>query len=338
LRLNLSSMKAVIPIAGAGTSLRPHTFTQPKPLIPVAGKPIIFFIIDQLLSVGVNHFVFIIGHLGDKLQMEIERAYPNLTKSFILQIDRTGIAHAIWTAKAEFQDADQILIALGDTIIDDNIQKFIDTEHSCFGVKKVQDPREFGIAEFNDAGFVIRVIEKPKIPISNMALVGLYKIKEVPALLSAIEYNIENNLKTHGEFQLTDAIMRMIEKKIKFEAITVKNWFDCGKREILLETNETLLKKYAVNNKTQRTFPNTIIIPPVSIGENCNIKNSIIGPYVTIGNQAIIEKSIVSDSIIGDFSTIKSIILKRSIVGNDASIKGLSQSLNIGDNTEIDFS
>jgi glucose-1-phosphate thymidylyltransferase len=130
----------------------------------------------------------------------------------------------------------------------------------------------------------------------------------------------------------------MIEKKIKFEAITVKNWFDCGKREILLETNETLLKKYAVNNKTQRTFPNTIIIPPVSIGENCNIKNSIIGPYVTIGNQAIIEKSIVSDSIIGDFSTIKSIILKRSIVGNDASIKGLSQSLNIGDNTEIDFS
>lgn len=331
-------MKAIIPIAGAGTRLRPHTFTQPKPLIPVAGKPIIFFIIDQLLGVGVDDFVFIIGHLGDKLQMEIERAYPNLRKSFVVQKDRTGIAHAIWTARAEFENANQILIALGDTIIDDNIQKFIDAEHSCFGVKKVQDPREFGIAEFNDSGKVIRVVEKPQIPISNMALVGLYKIKEVTALLDAIAYNIEHNVTTYGEFQLTDAIMKMIENGIWFEAIPVKNWFDCGKREILLETNETLLKKYAVKNKTQHDFPNTIIIPPVSIGENCIIKNSIIGPYVTIGNQAIIEKSIVSDSIIGDFSTIGSIILKRSIIGSDASIKGLNQSLNIGDNAEIDFS
>jgi glucose-1-phosphate thymidylyltransferase len=331
-------MKAIIPIAGAGTRLRPHTFTQPKPLIPVAGKPIIFFIIDQLLSIGVDHFVFIIGYLGDKLQMEIQRAYPDLTKSFVLQTNRSGIAHAIWTAKAEFENENQILIALGDTIIDDNIQKFIDNEHSCFGVKKVQDPRDFGIAEFSDSGKVIRVIEKPKIPISNMALVGLYKIKEVTALLEAIEYNLENNLTTYGEFQLTDAIMRMIKKGIWFEAIPVKNWFDCGKREILLETNETLLKKYAVKNKTKHSFPNTIIIPPVSIGENCIIKNSIIGPYVTIGNQAIIEKAIISDSIIGDFSTIGSIILKRSIIGSDASIKGLNQSLNIGDNTEIDFS
>jgi glucose-1-phosphate thymidylyltransferase len=331
-------MKAIIPIAGAGTRLRPHTFTQPKPLIPVAGKPIIFFIIDQLLSIGVDDFVFIIGHLGDKLQMEIERAYPHLTKSFVVQIDRSGIAHAIWTGRAEFENEEQILIALGDTIIDDNIQKFIDNDHSCFGVKKVQDPREFGIVEFNDNGKVIRVIEKPKIPISNMALVGLYKINEVAALLAAIEHNIEHKVTTYGEFQLTDAIMRMIENGIWFEAIPVKNWFDCGKREILLETNETLLKKYAVTNKVNHSFPNTIIIPPVSIGENCIIKSSIIGPYVTIGNQAIIEKAIISDSIIGDFSTIGSIILKRSIIGSDASIKGLNQSLNIGDNTEIDFS
>jgi glucose-1-phosphate thymidylyltransferase len=331
-------MKAIIPIAGAGTRLRPHTFTQPKPLIPVAGKPIIFFIIDQLLSIGVDDFVFIIGHLGDKLQMEIEQAYSGLRKSFVVQKDRAGIAHAIWTAKAAFEDSNQVLIALGDTIVDDNIQKFIDAEHSCFGVKKVQDPREFGIAEFNDSGGVIGVVEKPKIPISNMALVGLYKIKDVAALLTAIEYNIEHKITTYGEFQLTDAIMRMIENGIQFEAIPVKNWFDCGKREILLETNETLLKKYAVKNPLPHNFPNTIIIPPVSIGENCVIKNSIIGPYVTIGNQAIIEKSIVSDSIIGDFSTIGSIILKRSIIGSDASIKGLNQSLNIGDNAEIDFS
>ncbi len=331
-------MKAIIPVAGAGTRLRPHTFTQPKPLIPVAGKPIIFFIIDQLRAAGVNDFVFIIGHLGDKIEMEIEKAYPNLTKTFVIQTDRSGIAQAIWVARETFKDEEQILIALGDTIIDDNIQKFIIAPNSCFGVKKVNDPREFGIAELNDNGSVIRVIEKPQIPISNMALVGLYKIKEVSALLSAIAYNIEHQRTTYGEYQLTDAIMQMIENGISFDAISVKNWFDCGKREILLETNETLLKKYAVQHKITQSFPNTIIIPPVSIGEDCTITDSIIGPFVTIGNRASIQKAIVSDSIIGDFSTIETVILNRSIIGSDTSIKGLNQSLNIGDNTEIDFS
>lgn len=331
-------MKAIIPVAGAGTSLRPHTFTQPKPLIPVAGKPIIFFIIDQLVAVGVTEFVFIIGHLGDKIEIEVTKVYPDLEKTFIVQNHRSGIAHAIWIAKNTFEHSDEILIVLGDTIIDDNIKPFIDSTDSCFGVKKVNDPREFGIAEFNDAGEVVRVVEKPQIPISNMALVGWYKITDVKALLSAIQYNIENKITTYGEYQLTDAIMRMIEKQHQFKAIPVKNWFDCGKREILLLTNETLLKKYAVQNKTQHKYPNTIIIPPVSIGENCQIKDSIIGPYVTIGHQATIQKAIVNDSIIGDFSTIETVILNRSIIGSDASIKGTNQSLNIGDNTEIDFS
>lgn len=331
-------MKAIIPVAGVGTRLRPHTYTQPKPLIPVAGKPIIFFIIDQLVAVGVTEFVFIIGHLGDKIEVEVTAAYPELDKTFIVQNHRSGIAHAIWIAKDTFEESEQILIILGDTIVDDDIKQFVDSPKSCFGVKKVNDPREFGIAEFNDVGEVVRVVEKPQIPISNMALVGWYKITDVKALLTAIQYNLENKITTYGEYQLTDAIMRMIETQHQFKAIPIKNWFDCGKREILLLTNETLLKKYAVQNKTEHNYPNTIIIPPVSIGENCQIKDSIIGPFVTIGNQAKIQKSIINDSIIGDFSTIETVILNRSIIGSDASIKGTNQSLNIGDNTEIDFS
>lgn len=331
-------MKAIIPVAGVGTRLRPHTYTQPKPLIPVAGKPIIFFIIDQLVAVGVTEFVFIIGHLGDKIEVEVTEAYPDLEKIFVVQNHRSGIAHAIWTAKDTFVDSEQVLIILGDTIIDDDVQPFIDSPQSCFGVKKVNDPREFGIAEFNDVGEVVRVVEKPQIPISNMALVGWYKITDVKALLAAIQYNLDNEITTYGEYQLTDAIMRMIENQHQFKAIPIKNWFDCGKREILLLTNETLLKKYAVQNKTEHDYPNTIIIPPVSIGEHCEITDSIIGPYVTIGNQAKIKKAIVNDSIIGDFSTIETVILNRSIIGSDASIKGTNQSLNIGDNTEIDFS
>ncbi len=331
-------MKVIIPVAGVGTRLRPHTYTQPKPLIPVAGKPIIFFIIDQLVEVGITEFVFIIGHLGDKIEVEVAEAYPDLDKTFIVQNHRSGIAHAIWVARETFVNSDEILIVLGDTIIDDNIKPFITASNSCFGVKKVNDPREFGIVEFNEVKEVVRVVEKPQIPISNMALVGWYKVTDVKALLSAIQYNIENKITTYGEYQLTDAIMRMIENQHQFTAIPIKNWFDCGKREILLLTNETLLKKYAVQNKTQHNYPNTIIIPPVSIGENCTIKDSIIGPYVTIGHQAKIKQSIINDSIIGDFSTIETVILNRSIIGSDASIKGTNQSLNIGDNTEIDFS
>jgi glucose-1-phosphate thymidylyltransferase len=331
-------MKVIIPVAGAGTSLRPHTFTQPKPLIPVAGKPIIFFIIDQLIEIGVQEYVFIIGHLGDKLQLELEENYPNLEMEFVIQSNRLGIGHAIWTAKSTFEDTTEILIILGDTIIDGDIFKVIDCQSSCFGVKKVKDPRGFGIAEFSDDGSVIRVVEKPKIPISNMALVGLYKIKEVPLLLEVIEEMIEKEERTHGELQLTDAIMKMIEKGVNFKAIPVKNWFDCGKREILLETNATLLKKYATKNIEVSNYPNTIIIPPVSIGGNCTISDSIIGPYVSIGNQARIKKGIIKDSIIGNYATINTIILNKSVIGNDASIKGTSQSLNIGENTEIDFS
>lgn len=331
-------MKAIIPVAGAGTNLRPHTFTQPKPLIPVAGKPIIFYIIDQLIELGVQEYVFIIGHLGDKLQLELEANYPNLEMQFIVQANRLGIAHAIWTAKAAFNEAEEILIILGDTIIDGDIFKVIECDASCFGVKKVNDPRGFGIAEFSDDGSVIRVVEKPRIPISNMALVGLYKIKEVPLLLTLIAEMIEKEERTYGELQLTDAIMKMIEKGVKFKAIPVKNWFDCGKREILLETNATLLKKYALKNIKSNKYPNTIIIPPVIIGENCTISDSIIGPFVSIGNQASIKKGIIKDSIIGNYATISTIILNKSVIGSDATIKGTNQSLNIGDNAEIDFS
>lgn len=331
-------MKAIIPVAGAGTSLRPHTFTQPKPLIPVAGKPIIFFIIDQLIEIGVQEYVFIIGHLGDKLQLELEANYPTLEMEFVVQSKRLGIAHAIWTAKKAFEDAAEVLIILGDTIIDGDIFKVIDCEISCFGVKKVKDPRGFGIAEFSDDGTVIRVVEKPQIPISNMALVGLYKIKEVSLLLDVITEMIEKEERTHGELQLTDAIMKMIEKGVNFKAIRVKNWFDCGKREILLETNATLLKKYAPQNITQNNYPNTIIIPPVIIGDNCQISDAIIGPYVSIGNQVTIKKGIIKNSIIGNYATIHTIILNQSVIGSDASIKGTNQSLNIGENAEIDFS
>ncbi len=333
-------MKAIIPVAGAGTRLRPHTYTQPKPLIPVAGKTIISFIIDELVEVGITDFVFIIGYLGEKIQNYLEKKYPNLNKEFVQQTSREGIAHALWIAKETFKDAEEIIIVFGDTIIDLDLKNVLEAPNSCLCVKQVKDPREFGVVEFDENGIVKKVVEKPNIPKSNMAMVGFYKIKEVSTLIEVIEHNIKNNIKTHGEFQFTDALMGMIERGVKFSTITVDNWFDCGKREILLETNAMLLDKegYASDYLDLPAFENTIIIHPVSIGKDCEISNSIIGPHVTIGPNVKIEYSIVKESIIGSYASISEVVLHNSLVGSDAAIKGLSQSLNIGDNTEIDFS
>ena len=332
-------MKAIIPVAGVGTRLRPLTYTQPKPLIPVAGKPIISFLIDQLLKVGVKEFIFITGYLGEKIKHYVEQQYPDVEKIFIEQENRDGSGHAIWIARKALRGVEEAIIVFGDSIIDINLKAFVDAPNSCLAVRKVADPREFGIVEFNEEGRVSRLVEKPKIPKSNMAMVGLYKIKEVPLLLKALKYNIKNNIRTGGEFPLTDALMRMVAKNnVVFDTMDVNNWYDCGKIEILLETNAILLNKKGYASANLPLYESSIIVNPVSIGKNCIIKNSIIGPHVTIGEHTIISDSIIKNSIIGNYAAIKEIVLQKSVVGNDAGITGSRQSLNIGDNTEIDFS
>ncbi|MEL7020113.1 MAG: sugar phosphate nucleotidyltransferase [Bacteroidota bacterium] len=331
-------MKAIIPVAGTGTRLRPLTYTQPKPLIPVAGKPIISFIIDQLTSIGVKDFIFVIGYLGEKIKNFVEAAYPELNKSFVTQEQRDGSGHAVWMARELLKDTDEIVIFFGDTIIDIDFQQVLNTPNSCLGVKSVDNPREFGVVEYGNDGFAKRVVEKPTIPKSNMAMVGFYKITEVAALVRALDFNVKNNIRTGNEFPLTDGFMRMIEDGIKFSTVTVSNWYNCGKREVLLKTNAILLDKEGYASYNLPHYENTIIINPVSIGKNCNISNSIIGPHVTIGNHATIQSAIVQDSILGNYASIKEAVLRHSIIGNDTAITGLRQSLNIGDNTEIDFS
>lgn len=332
-------MKVVIPVAGAGTRLRPHTYTQPKPLLPVAGKPIICFIVDKLAEAGLTDFVFVIGYLGDKVRDFIEHRYPHLKTEFVYQEYREGSGHAVWTAHEAIKDEDEVFIAFGDTIFDADLKLMLDCPHSCIGVKKVNDPREFGVAEFDERGFVTRMVEKPRIPKSNMAIVGLYKIKEVKALLRAVEHLMQTDQRTVGEIQLTDALQHILEQGAPFQAIPVNNWFDCGRKEVLLETNAMLLgqRGYATDAFSMPVYENTIIIHPVAIGENCHIANSIIGPHVTIGNNVTINSAIVKDSIIGNFASIDEVVLRHSVVGIDAVIKGRNLSLNIGDNTEIDF-
>ncbi len=331
-------MKAIIPVAGVGSRLRPHTYSQPKPLMPVAGKPILGFILERLIKAGVTEFVFVIGYLGEKIEDYVTNNFPDIKTYFVPQQTREGLGHAIWLCKSLIEENESIIIALGDTIFDADIESVIASPYSALGLKKVDDPRDFGVAELDDEGFIIRVIEKPSIPKSNLALVGFYKIVESDALFEALDFNIQQGFKTQGEFHLTDALMVLITKGIKIQGFKVLNWYDCGKKEILLETNAILLRKTGGNTSEDIKVENTIINEPVSIAKGCNIKNSIIGPNVTIGENTIIGYSIVKDSIIGNYAIIDDVVLHHSVIGSDATIKGLSQSLNIGDNTEIDLS
>jgi len=330
-------MKAIIPVAGAGTKLRPHTYTQPKALIPVAGKPILSFIIDELVEAGVKDYIFVIGYLGEKIRDYVEKNYPKLHVSFVEQEQREGIGHAIWLTRNVVEKDEELIIVLGDSVFDADMKSLMKSNYSILGVKKVDDPRSFGVAEVNEDGLVTLVEEKPQIPRSNLALVGIYKINESAALFDALNYIITNNIKTRGEFHLTDAIMRMIDIGISFKPFKVNNWFDCGKKEILLETNATMLRKAGFATLRNPRFEKTIIIDPVFIGENCKVTNSIIGPNVTIGDNTNITNSIIKDSIIGSFTNLDAVTLHHSVIGSDAFIRGYSQSLNIGDNTEIDL-
>ena len=329
-------MKAIIPVAGAGTKLRPHTYTQPKALIPLAGKTILSIIVDQLREAGINEFIFIVGYLGEKIQDYVEEKYPELNTHFIYQNERHGIGHAIQLT-SDIVGEDEIFIVLGDTICEFDVREVVNYPGSILGVKRVDDPRNFGVAELDENGNIERVVEKPQIPKSNMALVGIYRIKESVILFNCLRNNINNQLTSYGEYNLTDAIECMINNGVKLQSFKVQNWFDCGRKDTLLDSNAKLLKKFGSAISPEHQFENTIIIEPVSIGKGCDIKNSIIGPNVAIGEQTKVNYSIVKDSIIGSFANLDDIVLTSSLIGSDTEVKGESRSLNIGDNTEIDL-
>jgi len=331
-------VKAIIPVAGAGTKLRPLTYTQPKALIPIAGKTILSVIVDQLLEAGVTEFVFVIGYLGEKIQRYIAKTYPNLSYTLVNQSDRRGLGHAIWLTREAVQN-EEVLIVLGDTICDYNVKEILSSNISQIGVKKVDDPRSFGVAELDEQDKVLKVVEKPLIPKSNMAMVGVYYIKETQQMYDALSTHLESRQFDEGEYHFTNALEHMLQQGVQFHAFRVTNWFDCGKKETLLATNATLLKQMSdERGETEsHTYDTSVIIPPVSIAEGCKISHSIIGPNVTIGEHTTIQSSIIKDTIIGSYAELEEVVLHSSIIGSDAFVRGLSQSLNIGDNTEIDL-
>lgn len=324
----MSRILAALALLAAGPALAQQDEAPPPPDIPAEVE-----IMEGLAGEGEFEPEVTIVRRDDAVVEE----YRINGHTLVTQSDRQGLGHAIWLTRDEVQDA-ELLIVLGDTICDYNLKKVIQKPVSQIAVRKVDDPRLFGVAELDEEDRVLRVVEKPIIPRSNMAMVGVYYIKESEALFQALETHIGKGKREDGEYHLTVALQLMIEKGIPFEAFRVNNWFDCGKKESLLETNATLLKNMSPTTQPAlHRFGSSVIIPPVSIAEGCQIHHSIIGPHVSIGENTHIESSIIKDSIIGSFTELEEVVLHSSIIGSDATIRGLSQSLNIGDNTEIDL-
>lgn len=330
-------MKAIIPVAGIGSRLKPHTQTQPKSLIPVAGKPILGHIMDKLVDAGVDEFVFIIGYLGDKIEQYLTDNYGSCGLKFVIQTVGKGIGHAIWLAKEEISNDEEILIVLGDTIFEADLKSVFASKTSALGVKKVDDPRQFGVAELEGDGSVKKLVEKPNIPHSNLALVGLYFIKESAKLMECLEHNIKNEIRNQNEFHLTDALYCMVQNGIRMETFNVSLWFDCGKKDIILQTNKQLLKTYPADKYKKWQDKGNIIVPPVYISESAEVENSIVGPDVSIGEDARISRSIVKNSIIGLGASLNNATIEDSLIGSDASLQGAVHSLNIGDSAEINL-
>jgi glucose-1-phosphate thymidylyltransferase len=325
-------MRAVIPVAGIGTRLKPHTFSTPKVLLNVGGKPILGHILEKLLEEGINHSTFIIGYLGDMIEEYVKNEYPQMESKFIVQETMEGLGHAIYTAIPTFSAGEEIFIILGDTVFDVDLKQVLKKKVSALGVKEVEDPRRFGVAVMNN-GYIEKLVEKPQTPVSNLALVGLYYMSNSDSLMSALNELVEKDIRTKGELQLTDALQIMIARGEKITTFPVEGWYDCGKPETLLSTNQHLLQQKSFS----RNYENVVIVPPVFIAEDAEIKNCVIGPFASIAKGCKIEESIIKNSIIGAEAKVSKALLDNSIIGNKAIINGTYKRLNSGDNSEIDF-
>jgi glucose-1-phosphate thymidylyltransferase len=320
-------MKAVIPAAGIGTRLRPHTLNKPKALLPVAGKPILAHIMDDLTDAGIDGFVLIVGYYGDEVRGWFARERPDLDITFVEQTERLGLGHAIWTARGALGD-EAFFCILGDTILKADYSTFLASPNNMIAVREVDDPRRFGVVEM-DGKKVKRFVEKPEVPPSNLAIVGAYLFRDGAALWSALDRIVAGNIRTRGEYQLTDALQMMVEEGIPFNIVPVTDWYDCGKKETWLETNRILLERFGNEDAVAG------IVNPCSVAPDAIIKGGSIGPNVSVGPGAVIENCELRDCVVGAGSRLVQCRLDRSLVGDQCTLSGITGEINVGDFSEI---
>jgi glucose-1-phosphate thymidylyltransferase len=335
-------MKIIVPMAGRGSRLRPHTLTVPKPLIPIAGKPIVQRLVEDIVSVcgdkKVDEIAFIIGDFGDQVEADLIKVAENLgAKGSIYHQDKPlGTAHAIHCA-ADSMD-DEIVVAFADTLFRADFTLDTDAD-SVIWVKQVDNPSAYGVVQFDDNGNINNFVEKPKEFVSDSAIIGIYYFKDGPGLRKELKYILDNNILDNGEYQLTDALSALLKQGKTFRPGTVTDWMDCGNKAITVETNNKMLG-YLEGKPELRgeniTLENSEIIEPCYIGSNVVLKNAKIGPNVSLGDNCTVEDATIEGSLVQTNSTITNINLKDSMIGNHAHVDGRWTSVSLGDYSRMD--
>ncbi len=321
-------MKVVIPVAGVGNRLKPHTITTPKPLLKVGNKAILDHLLEPLIELNPEEVIFVIGYKGDQITTHVRNRFK-FKSTFVAQDKLLGLGYAVHMAMQHVKD-EPLLVILGDTIVDCDLVRFTNAGDYVLGVRKVENPQRFGIAEIEN-GYVSDLVEKPQHPKSDLALIGLYYFSDPGLLKQELADLVASGKTTSGEIQLTDALDAMIKNGVKFKPFEVHGWYDCGKKETILTSHQHLLNKFG----RSRQVDGSLINPPVHIADNVRLENSIVGPHVSVDEGTVILNSIISDSIIGRNVRIENMILEESIIGSDAVIIGEKKVVSVGDSTEI---
>jgi glucose-1-phosphate thymidylyltransferase len=329
-------MKVILPVAGKGTRLRPHTHTRAKSLVHVAGKAVLDHIVQRILPLNPSELIFIIDENGAQVGEFMEQTFPAVSCRYVIQNERQGPAHAVSLAAPFVTAGDDLLIVFNDTIFVADLTRIPELCNDCDGLiysKEVEDYQRFGV-NIVDKGFIIDMVEKPDTPVSRLAQVGLYYLRDGMEFMQYLRNTIQTGEKVKGEYFLPPVFMRMIVDGKKLRAPHVSEWLDCGKPETLLETNKYLL---AGRHHNHGEAINSVLIEPVHIEKGAVVRDCIIGPNVSVASGSIIERSIIRDSIINSGSEIRNMLLNDSIVGEAVQLAGSFRKMNIGDHSLVEL-
>ncbi len=328
-------MKIIVPMAGRGSRLRPHTLTVPKPLIPIAGKPIVQRLVEDIADVcdeKIDEIAFIIGDFGSEVEEQLKGVAASLGAkgSIYHQEEPLGTAHAIMCAKESLDGP--VIVAFADTLFKADFT--LDSEaDGIIWVNRVENPSAFGVVNLDDNGNIREFVEKPKEFVSDLAIIGIYYFKDGENLRNELQYLLDNKITDRGEYQITDALENMKNKGVQFKPGTVNEWLDCGNKEVTVDTNKRYLEFIKDQDLVSASLKseNSTIIPPCFIADGVELRNTVVGPHVSIGANTKIENSVLSCSIVQEDATIQNKVLHNSMVGNKAQILGTPEDLSVGD-------
>jgi glucose-1-phosphate thymidylyltransferase len=323
-------MKVIVPVAGEGTRLRPHTYANPKPLLPVVDKPILAHVLDPVVALSPGEVIFVIGYRGDMVRSYVRDNY-DFKSTFIEQDRLLGLGYAVNMALERVND-DPVLILLGDTVVKCDLAKFANAGDFVLGLRKVKDPKRFGVAVVKD-GKVVNLEEKPSQPKSNLAVIGLYYFSDGRKLKEPLAAHVKAGQMTHGEIQLTDALQALIAQGVPCTPYEVEAWYDCGKLETVLHTNRDLLDQ---RGETP-AFDGSEIHPPVFVADSATVVNSELGPHVSVSEGAVVKDSKLRNSIIGPYAVVENCELADSMIGGRATVRGARGNVNIGDASSVEL-